>query len=612
VRDQVLARLARLGDAAVNDLGAALCAGGKHRGEARREAVWALCRIGTPEALRALRRALSDEDEGVRLAAAHAAGLWRDGATVSELARLVREDTPFIRRKAAEALGRIGRPEAVPALLAGLRRGGDRFLEHSLIYTILRINDRGATLPALADHDPKVRRAGLIALDQMKDGRLTRDQVAPLLDADDPALKLAALEVVARRSEWPDLTERVARAWVRGPGLATAQEKALTDALLAHGGQATIRQVLAEAVTSPQTPAERSVMLLRVMGQARSAGFPAEWVEALRRALSNPDAAVRLEAVAVAKARSLSGLEGDLIALSRRADQPAGLRIAALECVAGRVGPLDEGSFALLADHLGEATEPLLRLAAARTLGMATLSRSALLRLAGSASGASATVLRSFLPVFARAGDREVGLALVDALERNPSAEVLSPAEMDRALEKQPADVKERSRALRARLAARQAEKAAYLARLSAELTPLRGDADAGHELFLSQRLGCYGCHRAVGRGGTVGPDLSRVGRFRTQAELLEAIVFPDLTVAPEYRSFLVETRDGRVAAGLVMRDGPDAITLRTADLAEVRIPRGDVGRMTPATTSLMPEGLEKLLTRQELRDLLESLATRR
>ena len=186
-----------------------VASGGYASPRREREAAWALCRIGTPEALRTLRQALTDEDEGVRLAAAHAAGLWRDGAAVSDLARLVEGDTPSVRRKAAEALGRIGDPEAVPALLGGLRKGGDRFLEHSLIYAILRIDDRKATLPALADVDPKVRRAGLIALDQMKDGRLSREQVAPLLQADDPALKLAALEVVTRRPEWPDLTEQV-------------------------------------------------------------------------------------------------------------------------------------------------------------------------------------------------------------------------------------------------------------------------------------------------------------------------------------------------------------------------------------------------------------------
>ena len=91
--------------------------------------------------------------------------------------------------------------------------------------------------------------------------------------------------------------------------------------------------------------------------------------------------------------------------------------------------------------------------------------------------------------------------------------------------------------------------------------TSLRGDPDAGQELFLSTKVGCFGCHRAVGRGGTVGPDLSRIGKIRSRAELLESIVFPGLTVAPEYRTVLVATRDGRVTTGLVVRDTPESVT---------------------------------------------------
>ncbi len=73
---------------------------------------------------------------------------------------------------------------------------------------------------------------------------------------------------------------------------------------------------------------------------------------------------------------------------------------------------------------------------------------------------------------------------------------------------------------------------------------------------------------------------MSRIGQVLTRAELSESIRIPDLTVAPEYRSFLPETRDGRA-----VRDGPDAIIFHAADLAEMRIARKDIERMTPATT---------------------------
>ncbi len=53
-------------------------------------------------------------------------------------------------------------------------------------------------------------------------------------------------------------------------------------------------------------------------------------------------------------------------------------------------------------------------------------------------------------------------------------------------------------------------------------------------------------------------------------------------------------------------------IHLRTPDLAEVRIARNDLEEMEPSNVSLMPDGLEKILSWQELCDLLEFLAEQR
>ena len=58
-------------------------------------------------------------------------------------------------------------------------------------------------------------------------------------------------------------------------------------------------------------------------------------------------------------------------------------------------------------------------------------------------------------------------------------------------------------------------------------------DVDAGQEIFLSTKAACYSCHRAAGRGGNVGPDLSKIGKIRTRAELLESLIYPSLTIIP-------------------------------------------------------------------------------
>lgn len=612
VRDQAVAQLAKRGAASVPALQAVVRARADRPAGLCRDAVWALCRIEDGTARTAVRAALTDPDESVRLAAIHAAGLWRDPEAASALGKLATNDTLPVRRKAAEALGRIGRPESVPALLAGLRAKGDRFLEHALIYALIQINNREATLPALGDADPHVRQAGLLALDQMANGRLTQGEVAPLVDSDDPDLQRTALEVVGRRPAWSALTQGVLRKWLAQPRLSESETRTVTDVLRALSGEADIQRVVAESVANSRTPVATRLLLLRVMTEGSLATLPAPWLDALGQALAAPDVTVRRAVIDTLKARGVYRFDRQLAENGRQTDLPADLRVAALECLAGRLGPPDPAAFDLLTTHLSATTDPLLRLAAARALAAGALRGDQLLRLAALTESTSTAVLRLLLPVFARANDSKVGEALVDALKRSPSAEVLSVVELDRTLQGYPPAVRERAKPLREKLAARERGKAAYLAGLTAELDALQGDADRGQEIFLSQKAACYGCHRAVGRGGTVGPDLSRIGQFRTRAELLESIVFPGLTIAPEFRSFQVMTKDGRANTGLVTRDAPDAITLRTTGLAEVRVPRDEIEEMAPSTTSLMPEGLEKTMTRQELRDVLEFLTTQR
>src|SRR5262249_48816250 len=146
--------------------------------------------------------ALADKEASVRLSAAHSVGLHRDVEASPRLLELVVKDSPEIRREAATALGRIHNNQAVPALLLGLRTATDRFLEHALIYALIEIADREATLKGLQDPNPQVRRGALIALDQMEAGNLTTDLVTPLLNTPDPTLQKTALAIITTHPAW--------------------------------------------------------------------------------------------------------------------------------------------------------------------------------------------------------------------------------------------------------------------------------------------------------------------------------------------------------------------------------------------------------------------------
>src|SRR4029453_6052924 len=114
VRDRATAALARRGPQAIAALADAVQKGSP---ETKRTAIWALTRMDLPAARGAVRPALSDQNDSVRLIAIQSAGLHRDGDAAQRLGELVKAAAPPVRRAAAVALGRIGRGDAVASLL---------------------------------------------------------------------------------------------------------------------------------------------------------------------------------------------------------------------------------------------------------------------------------------------------------------------------------------------------------------------------------------------------------------------------------------------------------------------------------------------------------------
>ncbi len=136
------------------------------------------------------------------------------------------------------------------------------------------------------------------------------------------------------------------------------------------------------------------------------------------------------------------------------------------------------------------------------------------------------------------------------------------------------------------------------------------GDAERGRRIaFERVDLSCVRCHRMDEYGGLVGPDLSKIGRKQTREYLLEAVVLPNRSIAKGYESVLVTTDEGRVISGVLRSEDADSLLLVQADGAPVVIARQNIDSRV-ASTSPMPEDLAKKLTKFELRDLVEYLAS--
>ena len=138
------------------------------------------------------------------------------------------------------------------------------------------------------------------------------------------------------------------------------------------------------------------------------------------------------------------------------------------------------------------------------------------------------------------------------------------------------------------------------------------GDAKRGAELFRGGKTVCITCHAVSREGGTFGPDLTKIGGIRTARDLIEAIAFPSSSYVRSYEPLLVRTRAGAEHLGILKNEAQDTITLATSATTEVRLPRVEVAAMSEGPASLMPPGLDTLLTPGEFSDLIAYLQTLR
>ncbi|MGH7138501.1 MAG: PVC-type heme-binding CxxCH protein, partial [Pirellulales bacterium] len=173
-------------------------------------------------------------------------------------------------------------------------------------------------------------------------------------------------------------------------------------------------------------------------------------------------------------------------------------------------------------------------------------------------------------------------------------------------LQKYPAPVQAAAEKLYQQLSAELAGQRAKLDELAESLPP--GDIRRGQAIFNSTKTACATCHAIGYLGGRLGPDLTRIGQVRKDRDLLESIVFPSASLVRSYEPVTVVTTDGLTYNGLLRKDAADEVVLVKSPTEEIRIARDNVEEMRPGSVSIMPQGLDKQLTPQELADLVAFL----
>lgn len=156
-------------------------------------------------------------------------------------------------------------------------------------------------------------------------------------------------------------------------------------------------------------------------------------------------------------------------------------------------------------------------------------------------------------------------------------------------------------------------------------LSPPRGEATSGDpvkgQTIFWQTAGCSTCHMVQGRGGVLGPDLSRVGEARSKKYLIDSIREPSKELSAgmldpnnhyglplEYDTVTVITADGRKIAGVAKNEDTFSIQLLDTNQHLQFFLKKNLKEVIHERKSLMPAYSEKMLNPADLEDLVAYL----
>ncbi len=590
---------------------------------ARLHAIWALGQLAqkNPAALAPLRTLLRDADAEVRAQAIKILGDAGDTSSADALIAALKDPAPRVKFFAAQSLGKLNHAAAAPALIAALRANNDQdeYLRHALVLGLVGGHNVTALTAAMAS-DSRAVRLGLVLTFR----RLQNPTIAKFLnDADPFIVREAALAIndapivagypaLAALITQPLTDEailfRVLNAHFRLGQPANAAALAAYAANVA--APAKLRgEAIAQLANWPTPPArDRVVGLFRPLTPAtRPAADAAAALTPLLAGLLNTTTPTIIQTAVLNAIDSLEirSAADTLFAVLKDPNQPSANRAAALRALDKLKDPRIPEAVKIASD----LNAPLMRQAALPI--SARLSPEA-------AAPVLANLIAKGTPSEQKTAYRALGTL------QHPSAGTLLAAQLGALAEgKVPAAVQldllnaaalRHEPAIKTLLASRDAA----LAKNPDPLAPFQvalqgGDRARGEKIFNNQPvLACVRCHKiGTESGGEAGPNLAEVGAKNDRAALLESILKPNAKISTGYDTIVLTLKSGGSAAGIVASETADSLTLRATDNQLVAVQKANIAKRDSAPSG-MPEIYGAILTKSEIRDLVEYLSTLR
>jgi putative heme-binding domain-containing protein len=141
------------------------------------------------------------------------------------------------------------------------------------------------------------------------------------------------------------------------------------------------------------------------------------------------------------------------------------------------------------------------------------------------------------------------------------------------------------------------------------QLLTRKGDAQQGRVLFNTTAT-CVKCHVVNNVGREVGPNLSEIGKKLSRQAIYESILFPSAGISHNYESYSLLLADGTQAAGILVSRTPEEVSIRDIEGITRTYKTGDVELIKKNDVSLMPADLQKVMTAEDLVNVVEYLTT--
>jgi putative membrane-bound dehydrogenase-like protein len=196
-------------------------------------------------------------------------------------------------------------------------------------------------------------------------------------------------------------------------------------------------------------------------------------------------------------------------------------------------------------------------------------------------------------------------LAYLRLLKADPSSvALLQPLQRTRLLAHKNADIRALAKAVLGSQAA--SPRSAVITDYKSCLR-LKGDAATGRKIFERE---CSTCHQIGQSGHAIGPSIAASSNAREPEALLTHILDPNFYIPPQFVQYVAVDRNGRTYTGILTDQTSTSITLKREKDATDTLLRSNLEELSSTGKSLMPEGLEKKVSKRDMADLIAYLQT--